>query len=282
MNVARDMARALVPRPIRNWLRSPGDALARVADELLHAVGADPEIKLRPGWQLRCHPAAWRGAYRVHRDDPPQVAELDAFIAACRPGMILFDLGAHYGLFSLATARYGGPEAVAIAVDPSEHALRMTRLMARLNGAEARVRTVRAAVAAVEGTLEMVDVGVQAMGYYVRADAAHGGRERTVVPTVTVDGLVAATGLAPTHVKVDVEGFEEDALRGAYATLRSAHPLVFLELHVALMRAAGKDPGAPVDLLAGAGYAFTHSDGTLAARGALLTSDLVRIVARPV
>jgi FkbM family methyltransferase len=277
----RSAARALVPRTARNWLRSPAGTAQFLADAMRHAAGLDVTADLRPGLRLRCHPAAWRGAYHVHADDPPQAAELDAFLATCRPGMVLFDLGAHYGLFSIVAALRGGADALAVAVDPSAHALRMAAVNARLNGVADRVRVERAAAGAADGTTAMVDVGVQALGYFVRANADHGPAERTTVPVVTVDTLAARIGRSPTHLKVDVEGFEEDALRGAASTLRVAAPTDFLELHVAMIRDAGRDPAAPLDLLARAGYDVVRCDGSEARRALVLAEGLVRLVARP-
>ena len=277
MSLAQSVARAILPRPVRNWLRNPAVSVRRLADELQHRAGLDPLVTIRPGFALRCHPAAWRGAYHVHLDDPPQVAELDAFLATCRPGMRLFDLGAHYGMFSLAAAHAGG---TAVAVDPSAHALAMTQQVARRNQLDDRITLVQAAAAATPGAIEMVSTGVQAMGYFVQPDASHGPRERTRVETVSVDSLADKLG-APSHLKIDVEGFEADALAGATRTLETAHPLVLLELHVAIMRQAGKDPGAPLDLLARHGYAFRTSDGAAATREALSRESLVRFVAVP-
>jgi len=112
----RALLRRVVPRVIRNWLRSPSRSLAWAWDELGHALGRDPVIFLRAGWSVRAHPAA-RRAFGIPQSDPSQIAELDAFIASCCPGMMLFDIGAHFGLFSFAALHYGGPTARAVAVD---------------------------------------------------------------------------------------------------------------------------------------------------------------------
>jgi FkbM family methyltransferase len=171
---------------------------------------------------------------------------------------------------------------VAVAVDPSESAVRMLRRMARLNATGDRLRIIRAAVAAAEGVTDVVDAGVVAAGYAVRPGAAHPASERTVVPAVTVDGLCARLELRPTHLKIDVEGFEADVLRGARATLRAAdRPLVFIELHHEIVRQGGSDPAAAIRELQDARYGLFDVYGAPAFAEALLSQNLVRVVARP-
>jgi len=281
-DVVRALARAVLPRQLRNWLRSPRATAAWLQGTLAHLAGRNPVVELRPGWRLRCHPVALRTAYRVMLEDPAQVLELDGFIAACAPGMVLYDVGAHFGIFSLAALHFGGPQALAVAVDPSAAAARMLRRMARLNATGDRLRIIRAAAVAVDGVTDVVDAGVVAAGYAVRPGAAHPAGERTAVPAVTVDRLCARLRLWPTHLKIDVEGFESDVLRGARATLREAdRPLVFIELHNAIVGEGGGDPSAAIRELLEARYDLFDVHGAPARAENLLSHDLVRVVARP-
>jgi FkbM family methyltransferase len=276
------VARALIPRPLRNWLRRPGRSLAWSRDHVAHLLGLDPTVELRPGWTLRCHPAAWRLAFAAQRHDPEQVEELDAFVRACTPGMTLVDAGAHFGVFSLAALHFGGPDATAVAVDPAPSAVRMLRVEARLNGVADRLRIVRAAVASRDGRLELVDAGVPSAGYFVRPESGHPTRERTSVAAVTIDSLCRRHALRATHLKLDVEGFEADALRGAAATLGGpAPPLVFVELHNEIVARNGGEPGGTLDLLERFGYEMRDAGGRPLDRAAILRRPLIRIVARP-
>ena len=280
--ILQRVARAAIPRPIRNWLRRPGQSLAWATDDLAHRVGRDRAVEIRPGWTVRCHPAAWRLAYRAQVEDPDQVAELNGFIRACVPGMALLDVGAHFGVFSLAALHFGGDAARAAAVDPAPSAVRMLQLQARLNGAGERLLVVAAAIGARDGSLELVDAGVGSARYYVQPERQHSARERTTVPGITVDSLCAREHLRPTHVKIDVEGFEADVLRGATRTLRAEpRPLWFIELHNGIVRRSGADPAATFEILHAAGYELLAADGRSLMPDELLARSLIRVIARP-
>jgi FkbM family methyltransferase len=251
-----------------------------VWDQLQHAAGRDPLIAVRPGWDIRVHPAA-RRSIEIPQRDPPQVAELNAFIASCRPHMVLLDIGAHYGLFSLAALHYGGAGARAVAVEASGAAAGILETHGRLNGAGGRLRVVHAAAADQPGWRAMLPVGVIADGYYVEPEPDRAAGDLVRVPAVTVDGLVDELGLMPTHLKIDVEGAEAMVLRGAQRTLSAAlPPLVFLELHNYVFRRSGRDPAECLAQLSRLGYRFQDSKGSRLTVEHATQPELIRLVAR--
>jgi len=275
----RALLRRVVPRVIRNWLRSPSRSLAWAWDELGHVLGRDPVIFLRAGWSVRAHPAA-RRAFGIPQSDPSQIAELDAFIASCCPGMMLFDIGAHFGLFSFAALHYGGPTARAVAVEASADAVRVLRLHTHLNQAT-RLQVIHAAAAERAGWHEMLPVGVIADGYYVEPDAERPASDVVRVRAVTVDGLVEELGLAPTHLKIDVEGAEASVIRGAERTLSGDRPpWVFLELHNAICRRAGRNPAHCLAQLTRLGYRLQASHGTPLSVEQATEPPVIRLIAR--
>jgi hypothetical protein len=108
MSRTRKAARFFVPRAVRNWLRSPASSAKWVWDDIKFSCGIKKVVQMRPGWSLICHPATYRCAYHAQQNDPEQIAEFDSFINNSSQGMILLDIGAHFGLFSFAALHYGG------------------------------------------------------------------------------------------------------------------------------------------------------------------------------
>lgn len=281
MSAARTLARRLVPRAVRNALRSPRKSADRLADELRHLAGADPVVPVHPGWSPRCHPAVARFARANQLGDPEQARELAGFIAGCSPGMVLFDVGAHFGLFGLAALHYGGPRSRVVAVEPSPEAVRLLRVQARLNGCDARLRVVQACASDTAGLREMIAVGVLGDGFFLFPTEEYPERELARTPAVTLDGLAGELGVHPTHVKIDVEGHEGAVLRGARGVLsRDPAPVLFLELHGDLIRERGESPLGALRQVAELGYALSAADGTPLDARAAADLPLARVIAR--
>lgn len=281
MRRATNTVRAVVPRSVRNWLRSPGGSLRWLQDQAKFSCGLTSVVEMRPGWKILCHPSAYRCAYYVQKHDPEQIAELDSFISTLSPGTVLFDLGAHFGLFSLAAIHYGGPSALAVAVDPSPIAANILRVQATLNSCEDRLQIIQAAVNESQGRQSMVAVGVQASGYYVAPDANHTAGELTETKSVTIDSLVEKLGCSPTHIKIDVEGYEAAVLKGGKRLLsQKAAPLLFVELHNEIVRGHGGDPAETLNLMREHGYKTFGLDGSPITDEVILSKPLVRITAQ--
>jgi FkbM family methyltransferase len=267
--------RYVVPRPWRNWLRSPSRSLEWIWDNAKFSAGITRKLSITPDVAITLHPRAFRVAYENQVVDPDQSAEFKNFIAQCNSKMLLFDIGAHYGLFSLAAA---GLRAKAVAVDPSAEAIRMIARQVELNHGQQMIRAVHAAVSESKGSLKMLNSGAFSNGYF-RLAAGRSARELTEIQATTIDEMTAEFG-TPTHIKIDVEGHEAAVVRGGRETLRRYSPQLFLELHNELILMDGGDPGEVVDELQGAGYSVFSLDGDRLERNAILGLPLNRVVAR--
>jgi FkbM family methyltransferase len=276
-NGLKRIIRTVTPRPLRNWLRSPTKSATWLWDSGRFATGSRKTLQLGPDLRIVCHPSAYRVAVQSQLGDPDQALEFRNFISHCSPGMSLFDVGAHFGIFSLVAAHFQGN---ALAVDPSPEALRMVNLQARLNNWSDRIRTIRAAASDSADGIDMLAAGVLSDHYFVAAP----GRDRnelTHLDTTTVDQLSRSFG-PPTHLKIDVEGFEATVVRGARTTLKDSMPLVFLELHNEILLANGGDPNAALNELESVGYQIFGIDGEPTSREVIFRKAITRVVARVV
>lgn len=274
------IARDLAPRPLRNWLRTPRRSARWLLNEARHLCGKNYLIEMRPGWFLRCHPTAYDFAYHLQNNDPDQIAEFDGFISSCTPRMVLLDVGAHFGLFSLAALHFGGLEAKALAIDPSPIATRIMNIQLRMNGVEGRGAVVQASASDQNGWQGLVATGVNGAGFFLPPQD-HAGREITKTRATTLDALAKEHNLKPTHIKIDVEGGEAEVLRGSEQLLSHVSPpLLLLELHNELIRSRCGNPSETLNLLKKFGYQAYSFEMRPLSDDFILSQPLVRVLAK--
>jgi FkbM family methyltransferase len=216
-----------VPRGVRNWLRSPKASARYAVANARGALGRVSSVSLPVG-TIRCHPACCH-AFGGFAGNTEYAQELGAFLDRSKPEMRLLDIGAHYGLMSI-TACLREPSCRAIAVEPSRRAVSLLRRNLRLNRVDRRVTVLPIATGDRDGSLAMLSTGPAGTDHFVvsiedRSDA-------TDVRVSRIDTVCAANRFVPTHVKIDVEGFEQQVLTGGGETFgRADGPILFLELH---------------------------------------------------
>ena len=268
--------RILVPRGVRNWLRSPAKACSWVWQSVRFRCGFVDSLEISDGLSLLCHPLVYRAAQTAQVLDPEQAAEFHQFVSYCHRGMFLFDVGASFGIFSLACARLGGN---AVAMDPSPIATDMIAKQLKLNNLKDNVRILQAAIGDMDGTIEMLSAGIYSDGYY-RYESGRDRRELTRVPVTTLDHLAERFG-RPSHLKIDVEGYEAAVIRGARELLKRSSPLVFLELHNEMVHASNGDVAFCVHELSKLGYKIFSAYGTPLSVEQALRPPICRVLAVP-
>jgi FkbM family methyltransferase len=183
------------------------------------------------------------------------------FASALEPHDVVYDIGAHVGLYSLIAAPLVGDTGHVYAFEPLPRNLVYLRRHLELN-CVTNCTVLDVAVSTGPGCAAFDKDVHPAMGHLVTpADGT------LTVRTAGLDELVARGVLRPPAVlKCDVEGAEHDVLCGAESILATHRPLVFLATHGAdvharccdLLRAAG------YDLFAIDGRDVTHTDELLA------------------
>lgn len=251
MKALTHIIRQGVPRSIRNTLRRPTVTMARCVAKLKFLVGCVSSVRLTHQIEVNCHPIC-QDEFSVFTQDNEQLCEMSSFVDLLKPGYSLLDIGAHWGAFTLVALKNAGPFSRAICIEASAPVARVLRENLRLNDLLPQTVVINAACGSYAGTLQMLTTGAGGADYFVvpsenRSDVIN-------VPQVTADAVCEEHRLVPNVIKIDVEGFEEEVIRGAMGLLRSKSAIVFLELHGDLIIARSKDPKSVLDLLANAGY----------------------------
>jgi FkbM family methyltransferase len=154
------------------------------------------------------------------------------WIADCR---MLYDIGASNGLEGLfALAKHGCAVAFVEPYTPSIESILKSVYVAARSG-EARVEIVHAGCGDSDGYARLLMHGAPIAGenlntfadpsVYVQTDGIDRRAKTAIsqwVKGVSIDSLSAVHGLPPpSHVKIDVDGFEAKVIAGAAATLRA-------------------------------------------------------------
>lgn len=203
--------------------------------------------------------AFWLGTYEEDKQE-----SLGTLI---KPGMVIWDVGANIGFYTLAFSQLTSPGGFVYAFEPL--GTNFGRLLAhiRLNHLD-NVTAVQGALSNADGLMGF-DTGPNSlMG---RLDA---NLKQYLLPTLTADGFLARyPQAAPDLIKIDVEGAEGAVLEGAKNLLSTHGPVLLLALH-------GPEAERQCHaLLTELGYACYYLDGTPALKIPFREEE---ILARPI
>jgi FkbM family methyltransferase len=165
------------------------------------------------------------------------------------PGHVFIDGGANIGLMTLYAAAAVGPTGRVLAFEPAPGAFQFLSDNVRLNGFD-WVEMIQVALSDREGVHEFVDLG-RASGFSSFAPEEIGGTKISV-KTVRLDDAVPnpeAVGM----VKLDLEGAELAAIRGASRLLAARVPFI-VEVEERHLKRQGVTTGELFRLFEMAGY----------------------------
>jgi FkbM family methyltransferase len=194
-------------------------------------------------------------------------AEFAALVdAASSPGGVLFDIGAHCGLISSlwCAAR---PANRAHCFEPSPALVRRIAEVRDLNGFGDRMQINQQGIGAAMSTATML---IDPVGGFVQSQrfdhTMWSAPEQIEVAIESIEGASERLGVVPDFIKLDIEGFEYEAIKGSLEFLRRHRPRLFLELHLNYLEERKLSPQEVVEFLLQAGYAFfTYAGLTLKA-----------------
>ncbi|WP_435063656.1 FkbM family methyltransferase [Halobaculum sp. EA56] len=170
------------------------------------------------------HPLNW--FYPRYADGTPHEPALSShFVGAIRPGDVVFDCGSHVGYFGALAAKKLDGDGTIVSIEPAREREEHIRRLVEDNNSGARSEVLTVAAGESDGEMKL-----EHRGEWKHLERAGIGRSKCVdVPSRSLDSIADEYG-TPDVVKIDIEGGELSALRGASDVLDS-DAVVFCEVH---------------------------------------------------
>jgi FkbM family methyltransferase len=205
----------------------------------------------------------------IYRQWEPDIS--DYFWRNFTPDTVFVDVGANLGYFTcLGATRIGrASKGQVFAVEPNPSCLKLLERNLVINWSMAPVSLFRGAVGDIEGRVQLAVPHNRAANASLSIDAQR--RDDTELVDVEIKRLdqILPTGLAVDFMKIDVEGHELAALKGASDVIgRSPNLRIVMEWSPSQMQEAGYPVTALIELIGQMGLrAFRLSDAGALAEG---------------
>ena len=191
--------------------------------------------------------------------------ELDFVRRTIKPGQNVIDIGANIGVFTITMCSLVGPTGKVYAFEPHEPEAKLLAKSIVENSFTDRVVLERMAVSheAGKGNLVSAVKTINAGGAYLsnNVEQIPAGHETNEIELITLDTYNLKRPVS--FIKIDVEGAEPLALRGAKHLLQEDRPVILSELHPAqLQKVSGCTPAEFIGTLEQLGYECHDLHGT--------------------
>jgi FkbM family methyltransferase len=169
------------------------------------------------------HHGCWLGSYELKKQKQ--------IVKYLKPGMVVYDIGAHVGFYTLLFSRAVGPDGRVYAFEPFPENNLCLKRHSCLNKLE-NVLIEQYAVSDSTGEVMFYSDQVSNyMGSIIKINQSDNIR-RIIVKTIILDKYVYHENNSPPDlIKMDIEGAEYHALSGMENILKNVSPILFLSLH---------------------------------------------------
>jgi FkbM family methyltransferase len=235
-------ARPWVPRiaaqptiePFPGWFVGAGQSgsfSTRIRKTIWRSLRDPFEVAWLDGLRLTLYPGneISRSIFVTGRYEPNEFHALSRFL---RPGMTFIDVGANMGLYTLFAAKRLQDGGRVVSIEPSQRERAVLQQNIELNQLP-NVTVLPAAACERAGEVELLVADSQYSGHNTLGDFGYNTPldHREVVPAITLDSLLESEPPERVDViKMDIEGGELSALRGAHEILSQHRPALLLEL----------------------------------------------------
>jgi FkbM family methyltransferase len=195
--------------------------------------------------------------------------EITLLCSLVKPGDVVMDVGANFGLYSLYLSRTVGPKGKVIAFEPDPDNFALLCANLKANGCT-NVLPFQYALGERAGDVELFQIEDN-RGNLSLADLGQTGRSVTV-PMRRADEVLDGLGLRPDVAKIDVEGAEPLVISG----LGEHKPeRILFEFAPEFIRSFNNSPERFLDSFVAAGYALELVDSFHPVRVQLTSSEIL-------
>ena len=180
-----------------------------------------------------------------------------------KPSSLVLDIGANIGAHSLPLAQLVGPSGRVLSFEPTDYAYKkLLRNLALNPDLAARVTPFNCFLAAKDEA--KVPTSIYSSWPLTPSEDLHAKHLGQAMPVEkasarSIDGVLAEMGNPTVQlVKLDVDGFETEVLRGATALLRDSRPVFLMELSPYVLDERGSSLEELLACFAPHGYRFYH------------------------
>jgi FkbM family methyltransferase len=173
------------------------------------------------------------------------------------PGMVCFDIGSNIGVVTLMMGRKTGTTGSVFAVEPDANTFKKMHHNVQLNGMN-WVTPLNIGMGSSQQRVQLYQFqeGNDGANRILTEEEAVGHAKRGEIVIETLDSHVSAFGLSRLDVvKIDVEGYEHEVIRGGMETIRRFKPLLIIELIDKNLRQNNSSSAALIADLEKMGYA---------------------------
>lgn len=188
--------------------------------------------------------------------------EFDSVVRAAETGGCLFDIGAHSGLIS-AVFCAARTENTVVSFEPSPVLVERLSAIHDLNRFGQRMLIERIGIADENKTLQMLLDPAGGFVQVQRFDHTMWASPQIIdVPMETIEAAASRLQVVPQFIKMDIESYEFEAIKGSLEFLKQHKPIIFLELHLNYLEQRNLSIKQVIEMLQSCGYNFYNSAGS--------------------